>query len=131
MKKLLDVVHTVTIILDINGATSPFKSETINDGDSFTIKAPEEEGYTFVKMTIEGDFEEATRMKKEYTVPEVTITPKGDINVVIYYSGSGSNAGGDSGNTSPDTGVDFTLVILATVLGLFGAAIATKKLFEK
>lgn len=127
-----DVKVSITITLMLGNTKETLPVIEVNDGDSYTITAPEREGYTFEKMTIEGEFTEAKRQTKEYTVPSVTITPESDITVVITYKATGGGSGsGDSGDTSPDTGVDFTVGILAVLMGLFGVAIATKKLFEK
>lgn len=121
------IYHKVNITLNLNGKTEALDPQTVTDGDSITITAPEREGFTFEKMVISGDF----RNEKTYTEKSVTITPLGDIDVVIYYTGSGSTNPGDNGNTSPQTGADYTLAVLVAVIGLFGMAIATKKIFVK
>lgn len=123
--------HKITITLNIAGKTQSLAPQQCEDGNSVTIEAPAQEGYTYDYMTISGDFEEATRMTKTYTQSSVTITPKSDIDVVIYYKGAGNNGNNDSGNESPNTGVNYAPAILLAVMGLFGMAIATKKILVK
>ena len=127
-----DTQHNVKIVLNLNGQEKPYSEQTIKHGESVTITAPKEDGFKFVKMTIEGDFTEVKRDVKEYTTESVTITPNGDILVTIYYENAGTPTNpSDDGPTSPATGVNYAFVALAVILGIFGAAVATKKMLEK
>ena len=126
-----DTQHIVKVVLNLNGNEKFYSEQTIKHGESVTITAPKEDGFKFIRMTIEGDFTEAKRDLKEYTTESVTITPNGDILVTIYYEKVGAPNPSDDGPTSPATGVNYTFVALAVILGIFGAAVATKKMLEK
>lgn len=138
-----EIKHKIDIALNLDGTSEDYDSMTVNHGESVTITAPEKDGYTYVNMVISGDF----RQTKTYTERSVTITPNSDITVVINYTKKSTPAPGgnvhvapgpntpagpvDSSVTSPDTGVNVALITLIALMGAFGVAVATKKLFVK
>ena len=143
-----NVKYLVEVNLDLAGSIKLQERAEVNDGESYTIVAPDVAGYTFVKIIVDGEFEEASRQTKEYTSKSVTITPTGDVNVIIEYVKNATNNGPaqpadlggdnaaapagpvDNSNTSPDTGVNFALIALVMMMSVCGIAVATKKLFE-
>ena len=142
-----NIRRVITITLDLDGQEELYDEAVVNDGDTYTIVAPEKAGYTFVKIVVEGEFEDATRRTQEYTSKTATIKPLGDINVIIEYvkaavsNGAAATPGPIGGNaaadapagpvdnsaTSPDTGVNFALIALVVMMGVCGITVAARK----
>lgn len=126
------VYHKITITLSFgNGTTKTIEPQQARDGEPYTIVAPTQEGSEFDYMTIDGDYDDVARSPKTYTESSVTIIPHGDLNVMVYYKNASPVNPEDHGNTSPETGANYAMVILAICLGVFGVALSTKKLFVK
>lgn len=143
-----DVKHNIKITKSLAGKMQTPKTVQVNDGETYTIVAEDVDGYTFKQMTITGEYTRSSRNSEVTTERTVTILPTGDVDVIIEYVKNGSNQTAtlepgtvpspaapsgpvDEGATSPDTGVNFALIVLAVAMGVCGVAVASKKVFEK
>lgn len=112
------------------------------DDNSVEISAYEKDGKTFEGFTIDGDYEIvsgslepiASRGKGKL-VGYIRIMPKSDLTVKAHYDEivTEPTTEGDGGNDSPQTGDSMMTWIIAAValVGIFGCAVATKKLASK
>lgn len=112
------------------------------EDNSVEINAYEKENKTFIGFTIEGDYEVVegaldpiASRGKAALVGYIHIIPKSDLIVHAHYDEivTEPTTEGDDGNDSPQTGDSMMTWIVAAValVGIFGCAVATKKLSGK
>ncbi len=118
-----------------------FEVTTLED-DTVEINAYEKENKTFIGFTIEGDYEivegslePIASRGKASLVGYIHIVPKSDLIIHAHYDEivTEPTTEGNDGNDSPQTGDSMMTWIVAAValVGIFGCAVATKKLAGK
>ncbi len=117
-----------------NGGSGSYTEQWDKDGEHVTLKAHPNNGFTFTKWVIDGDYE---IVKGKLTDDEIVLKLKSDIDVTPQFKkegGSGS-AVSPSQNTSPEspktgdsTPLVITLISLSVLaLGAVGVKLAVSK----
>lgn len=112
------------------GGSAVVNPPVVIKGETTKITAKPDEGYEFDGWTFSGEFE---WISGDENSPEIEIRPLSDVKFVAKFKGAGG-ANKDNGKTSPTTGYNTTVAVVAVAVTviLSGSAVVYtgKKYFE-
>lgn len=118
-----------SVSVDVEGGTITSSSGIVKVGDEITLTADVDDGYTFSKWVIDGDY---TIVSGSLTDTTITIIPNSDISVNAEFIDDEGNVidnpvdPGDNSPVSPKTGVAAG-ALFVTLLASGGVAVVSKK----